>query len=640
MNQSKQQTNTGALAILVLVFFFWGFIAASNSIFIPFCKNYFNLSQFESQLIGTAFYGAYFIGSLILYIFSEARGKDLLNKVGYKNGIILGLAISIIGALLMIPAVNSETLKPIEQNIDLIKNFKTDQKFVTSDKTVVLKREKEDKYSLTVKNDEAGKKIMMDPAIAGNMESDFKAAEDAKIVNGIPVKLSAKFNKDKIDTVVHNLNGEMVAFGNFTFILVALFIIALGFSLQQTCAQPFAISLGDPSTGSHRLNLGGSVNSFGTTVGPIIVSLFLFGTVDADVDNTSVSSVKTLYMIVAAVFAAVAIIFAISKLPSGKNEEKFERAGKASKSLLLMTAFILVIIALGHFTEISKAPLLIAIVIVVIGTLFYSNSNAIKSNDGWGAMRYPQLIFGMIGIFVYVGVEVTIDNNFGALLKTPGYLTLHGLNESQISKYISLYWGSLMIGRWTGAIGVFNLSKPGRIIATVIVPFIAFAVILLANWLKGNDINDLFAYSICVVIAIAAFFYGQQKPVKTLFTVALLAAFAMLVGVFTSGILSVYAFMAGGLCCSVMWPCIFSLGIGGLGKYTSQGSAFLIMMILGGAVIPPFQGALGDNVSIGMHNSYLVAAACFAFLAWLSLKLRNVLKAQGLNFDEQIGGGH
>ncbi|HEV2352709.1 MAG TPA: MFS transporter, partial [Puia sp.] len=71
---------------------------------------------------------------------------------------------------------------------------------------------------------------------------------------------------------------------------------------------------------------------------------------------------------------------------------------------------------------------------------------------------------------------------------------------------------------------------------------------------------------------------------------------------------------------------------------TSQGSAFLIMMILGGAVVPPFQGAVGDLA--GMHNSYLVAVACYLVLAWLALKLRSVLKSQGLNFDEQIGAGH
>ncbi|HRH48874.1 MAG TPA: MFS transporter [Panacibacter sp.] len=530
------KTNTGALATLVMVFFFWGFIAASNSIFIPFCKTHFKLSQFESQLIGSSFYAAYFIGSLLLYLISSLVGYDILNKIGYKKGIIYGLAISVVGALAIIPSANAES---------------------------------------------------------------------------------------------------------FPLILLSFFIIALGFSLQQTSAQPFAISLGDPATGSHRLNLAGGVNSLGTTLGPIIVSFFLFGTANSANANVTVTNVNNLYLIVAAVFAAVAIFFAFSKLPDGKNDAKFEASKKASASLLTMTGLILAIIMIGQLTSIGKTPLLLLTLLVVVSVLFYSNNSAIKNNAGWGAMKYPQLIYGMLAIFIYVGVEVTIDNNFGALLKTPGYLTDLGLDESKISKYVTIYWGSLMIGRWTGAIGVFNLSKTGKMIATVIVPYVAFGVILFVNHLYGNDINDLLPYAVCVAIGIAAFFYGQEKPVKTLLTVSLLAAVSMLVGVFSHGIVSVYAFMFGGMCCSVMWPCIFSLGVGGLGKYTSQGSAFLIMMILGGAVIPPLQGSLGDTISIGMHNSYLVAAVCFGLLAMLALKLRSVLKAQGLDFDSQIAGsGH
>ena len=211
--------------------------------------------------------------------------------------------------------------------------------------------------------------------------------------------------------------------------------------------------------------------------------------------------------------------------------------------------------------------------------------------------------------------------------------------DKDISKYVSLYWGSLMIGRWTGAISVFNLSNIGKKIATFVVPFLAFGVILFVNHLYGNDITDLLPYSVCILIAVVAFLFGQEKPVKTLLTLALLAAAAMLFGVATKGIISVYAIMAGGLCCSIMWPCIFSLAVAGLGKYTSQGSAFLIMMILGAAVIPPFQGSIGDMTN-SMHISYLVAAACFVALAFLALRLRSVLKSQGLNFDEQIGGGH
>jgi MFS transporter, FHS family, L-fucose permease len=536
MNQDKQPTNSGALATLVIVFFFWGFIAASNSIFIPFCKEHFQLTQFQSQLIGSAFYGAYFIGSLILFIASNVLGRDILNRIGYKKGIIYGLWISVIGALLIIPSANANS---------------------------------------------------------------------------------------------------------FPAILASFFVVALGFSLQQTAAQPFAIALGDPSTGSHRLNLAGGVNSFGTTLGPIIVSFFLFGSVGSTEEKVvTVTNINTLYLIVAGVFAAVALFFSFSKLPAGTNDDRFEKANRASGSLLLMTGVIIVLIIIGQLTDVPKLPLLIVTILSVIGILFYSNAKAVKDSHGWGAMQYPQLIYGMIGIFVYVGVEVTIDNNFGALLKIPGYLTEAGMDESRISKYVSLYWGSLMIGRWTGAISVFGLSKPAKRIATIVVPFIAFAIILLANRANGNDVSDLYAYAIWILIAIVAFFFGQEKPVKTLLTVSVLAMIAMLIGIFTNGMFSVYAFMAGGLFCSVMWPCIFSLGVGGLGKYTSQGSAFLIMMILGGAVIPPFQGALGDSPEIGMHNSYFVAAICFAILAWLAIKLRSVLSKQGLDFDQQIGGGH
>ena len=156
---------------------------------------------------------------------------------------------------------------------------------------------------------------------------------------------------------------------------------------------------------------------------------------------------------------------------------------------------------------------------------------------------------------------------------------------------------------------------------------------------NGNTVTELFPYALCIAIAIAAFFFGQEKPVKTLLTLSLLATVAMLIGVFTSGIVSVFAIISGGLCCSIMWPCIFSLGVGGLGKYTSQGSAFLIMMILGAAIIPPFQGAFGDATK-SMHNSYLVAAGCFALLAFLALKLKSVLKAQGIDFDAQISSSH
>ena len=409
MSHSKQPTNTSALATLVIVFFFWGFIAASNSILIPFCKTHFQLNQFQSQLIGSAFYGAYFIGSLILFIASNVLGYDILNKIGYKKGIIYGLWISVAGALLIIPSANANS---------------------------------------------------------------------------------------------------------FPALLASFFVVALGFSLQQTSAQPFAISLGDASTGAHRLNLAGGINSLGTTLGPIIVSFFLFGSVGGGQTEVTVTNINVLYLIVAGVFALVALFFAFSKLPDGKNDEKFEKANKAAGSLTIMTLLIGAIIVVGQLTDVPKLTLLLISMVSVVGILFYSNASAVKNNEGWGAMKYQQLMYGMIGIFVYVGVEVTIDNNFGALLKTPGYLTEMGLDESMISKYISLYWGSLMIGRWTGAISVFNLSPKMRRIFMVIVPFIAFVVVLGVNHLYGSDVKDLWGYSVCIIITLLAFFYGQENQLK------------------------------------------------------------------------------------------------------------------------------
>ena len=100
----KDQNNKSALTTLVTVFFFWGFIAASNSVFIPFCKTYFEIDQFQSQLVEFAFYGAYFVGALLLFIISSSIKKDIINSWGYKKGIIYGLLLSAIGAFIMFPA--------------------------------------------------------------------------------------------------------------------------------------------------------------------------------------------------------------------------------------------------------------------------------------------------------------------------------------------------------------------------------------------------------------------------------------------------------------------------------------------------------------------------------------------------------
>jgi FHS family L-fucose permease-like MFS transporter len=431
----------------------------------------------------------------------------------------------------------------------------------------------------------------------------------------------------------------------FTYILGALFIVGLGFSLQQTAANPFAISLGDPEKGSHRLNLAGGVNSFGTAIGPIVVSLALFGTaasanidLAAEIANQSITLtvVQYLYIAVGILFLAAAGLFYFSKkLPDGKQDASFLGASKAMSALIIITILLILIfyqvfnqyVGLGEGESLSDESdslilnLSLFGLAVVVGGLLISNLLARRKPEGWGAMQYPQLVLGMLAIFTYVGVEVSIQSNLGELLKTTAF---GALNDTQIAPYISMYWGGLMIGRWTGAISVFNPSNSIKKWLYIIVPYVAFGVVLSVNAISGFEVKHLFAFAICVAIQIGGFFIGKDKPALTLKTFGLLGVLAMLLGLFTTGTVAIFAFLSGGLFCSIMWPSIFALSIKGLGKFTSQGSAFLVMMILGGAIIPPIQGKLADM--IGIHESYWVTVFCFLYLMYFAQKVERIFK--------------
>ena len=556
----NNQNNKSALTTLVTVFFFWGFIAASNGVFIPFCKTYFNIDQFQSQLVDFAFFGAYYIGALLLFIISNTLRKDILNNWGYKNGIIYGLLLSAIGAFFMYPSTSG---------------------------------------------------------------------------------------------------AEQGQTSVFYLILIALFIVGLGFSLQQTAANPFAIALGDPKTGSHRLNLAGGINSLGTTIGPIVVSFIIFGSTHWSTqelaqkinDNEiTLITIQMLYLGVGLLFLLAAALFHFSKkLPALKSETAFEPANKAKNLLIVLTIIIMGCFGYIFSTytggetaseslEHTRLTLLIIALAAVVGALLFAYSSSSKKPEGWGAMKYPQLVLGMLAIFTYVGVEVTVGSNLGELLKRAvgdtnlNTLGLPTLNDAQIAPFISLYWGGLMIGRWVGAITVFNPSKGLKKWLLIIVPYVALAVVLSANRLAGTifSTNEILFFAICVAVQIGGFFLAKDNAVKTLKTFSLLGVLAMIIGLSSTGNIALFAFLSGGLFCSIMWPCIFTLSIAGLGKYTSQGSAFLIMMILGGAIIPPLQGKLADV--FGIQPSYIVAALCFGYLLFYAFRTKSVLDKQGVTY--------
>jgi len=586
MSQSTTvKTNYSALTTLTTVFFFWGFIAAGNSVFIPFCKNYFNLDQFQSQLIDFAFYSAYYLGALTLFIVGSQKGKDIVGFWGYKKSIIYGLIFSALGAGVMIYSVN------------------------------------------------------------------------ANVFEGM---------------------------------LFGLFIVALGFSLQQTSANPFMISLGDEASGSNRINFGGAINSFGTAIGPLVVSLALFGSTkpitDALIKTLKLDSVIVLYACVGALFLGIAVLFSLSKnLPRGIKVETTEPATKAMATLLIITGLLFTcfvpvfssyksdeakhLVELEHDLETvsldvqgnsletlsisqleTKKEITTAIyklktsldnyrikwlaggLIVIIGGLLFANIKGSKQKNGWGAMQYPQLTLGMLAIFVYVGVEVAVGSNLSELLKQEAF---GSLEASQSAPFIAMYWGSLMIGRWTGAVNVFNVKAKTKLLLRFIVPLLAFGILIGIFTLLDYKVEKLYWYILCVILQMIAFFIAKDRPVFTLILFSVLGALATIVGLSITGTVAIYAFLSTGLFSSIMWPCIFSLSLAGLGKYQSQGSGFLVMMILGGAIIPPIQGKLADVIDI--QPSFIVGTICFIYLAFFAFYVNKLLKKQGVYFDESVG---
>jgi FHS family L-fucose permease-like MFS transporter len=590
MSKQTATTNYGALSTLTTVFFFWGFIAAGNSVFIPFCKHYFKLDQFQSQLIDFAFYGAYYLGALGLFVFSYAKRKDLVGTWGYKKSIIIGLLVSALGAVAMIVSV----------------------------------------------------------------------------------------------------------FANqFAGMLFGLFIVALGFSLQQTSANPFMIALGDEKTGSNRINLGGGINSLGTTIGPVLVSLALFGTAAAISDDMiaqlSLKTVVFLYAGVGALFVGIALLLTFSKkVPAGKiesdssSDNDTDQGKKAVVTLLVITGILVACfspvfssyrsdeakqlveiegaqheltttsdnktIEISQLTPAEKETYntlekehhkiqqgldknriiwLSLGIVAVVGGLLFANTQAKKSESGWGAMKYPQLTLGMLAIFSYVGVEVAVGSNLGELLKQPSF---GGLSSSEITPYVSMYWGSLMIGRWTGAVNAFNLSQQMKTLLKFIVPLIAFAIILIISKLSGYEVDNLYWYIGCVVVQILAMYVANDKPALSLTIFGALGVLSLLVGLTATGDIAIYGLLSAGLFCSIMWPCIFSLSLAGLGKYQGQGSSLLVMMILGGALIPPLQGKLSDL--IGIQESFVIGAFCFAYILFFAIYVNQLLKKRGVSLDE------
>lgn len=316
---------------------------------------------------------------------------------------------------------------------------------------------------------------------------------------------------------------------SYALFLGAFFVLASGITVLQVAANPYVTILGKPQTASSRLNLTQAFNSLGTTIAPLFGSMLILSVAVKSGEALSAMSKEDLeayqiaeaaavqqpYLVLAAVLFLIAAVFAIIKLP-------VIEAPAAEESLR-------------------------------------GNISADARSSAW---KYPHLILGAVGIFLYVGAEVSIGS---FLVNFLGEQNIAGLAESEAGKYVSFYWGGAMIGRFVGAALMQKIDAG-----------------------------------------------------KTLGIAALIATVLVALTMFASGSLAMWMILSVGLFNSVMFPCIFSLGVAGLGKHTGQGSGILVMAIVGGALIPLLQGFLADT--IGIQKAFFIPVLCYLFIVHYGFK--------------------
>ncbi len=306
-------------------------------------------------------------------------------------------------------------------------------------------------------------------------------------------------------------------------LLVALFVLAGGITILQVAANPLIAGLGSPESASSRLTFAQAFNALGTTVWPYIGAQLLLGTAAA-IDPATVPP---------------------EQLPALRAEE----------------GAIIGNIYLG-----------IAIVLLAVAAVFWSQRNAVPNEkaeeygfwDSVSLLKRPRVLFGVVGIFMYVGAEVSIGSVLVSYLEQPSVLAVDARTAGEL---LSLYWGGAMVGRFAGAY-LLRIVAPG---------------LLLAVFACGS-------------------------------------AALVLISIATTGMISGWTLIGVGLFNSIMFPTIFSLGLDGLGKKTPEGSGLLCMAIVGGAIIPVLTGALADATTLA--TALIVPVICYGIIAAFGLYAR------------------
>lgn len=361
---------------------------------------------------------------------------------------------------------------------------------------------------------------------------------------------------------------------SYPMFLTGLFVVGLGFALLQIAANPYVTILGPERTASSRLNLAQGFNSVGTTIGPLIGGWLIFQVFDKGGDVHGAESVKVPYLAFCIMFLALAAVFFFIHLPH-IGEGKIER--------------------------------------------------------GAGALRYPHVVLGIIAIFMYVGGEVAVGS---VIINFLGQKEIAGLGELEASKYVSIYWGGMLIGRFMGSVELSDMKKVNKQVFLVVIPVLAYLLLwvaksapleamrggggrVMAQWAENIAANwPVFRnYLPFIALCWLLFQFGKSLADRTLLIFMATVVVLLLAGMLLKGPLAMWCVVAVGLFTSIGWSNTFSLAIEGLGPLKSQASSLLVMAILGGALLPPLQGLVAD-LSGNLQLSFVVPMVAYAYVAF------------------------
>jgi MFS transporter, FHS family, L-fucose permease len=359
---------------------------------------------------------------------------------------------------------------------------------------------------------------------------------------------------------------------SYPLFLAGLFIVGLGFAMLQIAANPYVTILGPERTAAGRLNLAQAFNSVGTTIGPLIGGYLIFQYF-AKTGAHGVDSVKVPYLAFCIVFLILAVIFFCIRLP--------------------------------HVGE---------------G----------KVEAGLGALKYPHVLLGVLAIFMYVGGEVAIGSS---IINFLGQANVAGLTALEASKYVSLFWGGMLIGRFMAAVELSEMKKVNKQIFLLGIPILGFLLFwTLRSWNSdqgGFDFasgwviveNYLPLLALCWVL----FQFGQALASRTLMIFSLTIVVLLAISIGMGGKLAMWCIVGIGLFTSIGFPSIFSLALDGIGIFKSQASSLLVMAILGGALLPPLQGIIADffikgGNEHGLQYSFIVPLIAYAYVAFYGWK--------------------